>query len=231
MFAEKTLTTMEPSSWNLSDYDIFGSRYQLPLIASESQTKEVIILNATILFAERGVPAVSMRDIAASCGIKPASLYNHFESKKVLWREVLEHAKELYLLYFRHLEKELGAVRTFYEILDTIFREPIKLRNSFTCYAFTMVQAEQFRDENAAEVFNSIMLEYAIGVMRRRFEQCIEEGLVEKFDTRTVATVIIHSVLICLEIKVQEYLGRPPPYDPSRMLSDLQRLIASMVRS
>ncbi|MDA3022831.1 MAG: TetR/AcrR family transcriptional regulator [Actinomycetota bacterium] len=51
-----------------------------------SATADEIRQAALQQFAQSGYDASSMRDIAASVGIKAASLYNHFDSKeKILW--------------------------------------------------------------------------------------------------------------------------------------------------
>ena len=60
-----------------------------PEITSTS-TSERILDAAEFLFADRGFAGAGMRDIANSVGLNPASLYNHFESKQVLYERVLE---------------------------------------------------------------------------------------------------------------------------------------------
>lgn len=222
---------MEPGSEERSEFHIFGVRYPLPRIDSDNQTKENILINATLLFARNGYASVSMRDIAATIGIKSASLYNHFSSKEILWQEVLAHSRELYLLYFNHLDLVLEKAETFEEILDVIFDEPKKMTNVFTCYAFSMIQVEQFRDPEAGRMFNDVFLKYSIEVLQTWFERCIARGLVREFDANAVATMIIHSVLIGVDVKVQEYLGRDLPYDPSQMIASLQRFLQTTLRA
>jgi AcrR family transcriptional regulator len=41
------------------------------------------------LFAERGYPGTSMKDIAAALGLRAPSLYNHLESKQALLQEIM----------------------------------------------------------------------------------------------------------------------------------------------
>lgn len=53
-------------------------------------TKEKIFFAAIELFAEKGYADTSVRDIAAKVGIKPSSLYNHFESKEELFSDVFD---------------------------------------------------------------------------------------------------------------------------------------------
>lgn len=212
------------------DFNILGESYPIPRIETESQTKETILVNATLLFAQKSYAGVSMREIAEATGIKPASLYNHFSSKEILWQEALGHAKALYLLYFSQLDEALAEAETFEELLTTILMEPKQMANVFTCYAFSMIQAEQFRDRDAGEFFTSICLEYSVDFLQQWFEKCIERGLVQSFDSRTVARIIMHAVLIGLNITVQDYLGRNTPYTHDSMFSDLQRFILNAVQ-
>lgn len=222
---------MKRNTDNIGEYQIFGIRYQLPQIEGENPTKESILLNATVLFAKHGYTGVSMRDIAERIGIKSASLYHHFESKNVLWKAVLEHTSELYHLYFGQLDNVLKKAETFEEVIGLLLQEPKKLANSFTCYAFSMIQAEQIRDPEAAQVFTSTLLKYSIDFIGDWLDKCVERGLVESFDTKAVATVIMHSILVGLEVKVQEYLGRPTAYNPTQMFTDLERLILSLTKN
>jgi len=53
-------------------------------------TAERILDAAEVLFAERGFAGTAVRDIAARCGLNPASLYNHFPGKQDLYEAVLE---------------------------------------------------------------------------------------------------------------------------------------------
>lgn len=222
---------MESLTENVNDFNVFDARYALPRIVTESQTKESILINATLLFAKTGYAAVSMRDLAATIGIKPASLYNHFGSKEILWKEVLEHAKELYLLYFKHLDEALEKAETFAEVLDVMFLEPERMANAFTSYAFSMIQVEQFRDRETGEIFNNVVLKYSIEFIQGWFEKCIAKGLAPAFDARAVATLFMHSILIGLDIQVQGYLGRETPYDPGQMFKDLHRFILNSVQT
>ncbi len=50
--------------------------------------RERILDTAEALFARRGYRAVSVRDIAAACGVTNAALYYYFPSKGALFREV-----------------------------------------------------------------------------------------------------------------------------------------------
>jgi AcrR family transcriptional regulator len=53
-------------------------------------TRERILDAAEQVFAEKGLAAAPVRDIAARVGLNPASLYNHFAGKEELYEAVLE---------------------------------------------------------------------------------------------------------------------------------------------
>lgn len=212
------------------NFNVFDSKYSLPLTADadeEAGTKERILLIATIAFAKNGYSSVSMRDIARIMGIQPSSLYNHFDGKEALWKAVLMHANNLYTLYFNHLDEVLTAAASFEEVLETIFTEPKRLTNVFTCYAFCLIQSEQFHDRLSGKIFEETFLTYSIDFMRDWFDKCIARGLVAQFDTQTVATLIMHTVLVGLEVEVHRMLGHShgSPYDPRKMFTDVQRFI------
>lgn len=216
---------MDSDSRKNPRFNILGAQYPLPLIEAGSKTKEQILVEGTVLFAKKGYAAVSMRDLAEAIGIKPASLYNHFDSKEALWEAVLEQAFDLYTLYFRQLGEAIDQAETFQDVLELIFLEPKQWANEFTCYAFSVVQSEQFRDERASRIFNETFLSFSINFISDRFNRCIERGLAPKFDTGTIAAIIMHSVLIGINIKVHELMGRPLPYDHYQMMGDLQQFI------
>lgn len=216
---------MNADNKKLQFFSVLGAEYQLPLMEGGSKTKEHILMEATILFAQKGFAAVSMRDLAEVIGLKPASLYNHFESKEALWDAVLDHSVELYLLYFNQMNEALESARNFEEVLELMFVEPKALRNLFTCYAFGLIHTEQFRDQRAGQIFSGTFLEYSIKFIQDWFDRCVAAKWVPAFDTGAVATMFMHSVLMGLNVKVQQTLGRPTPYEPYEMFENLQRLI------
>ena len=57
---------------------------------TSASTSERILDAAEFHFSARGFAGAGMREIAASVDLNPASLYNHFPSKQVLYEKVLE---------------------------------------------------------------------------------------------------------------------------------------------
>lgn len=67
-------------------------------MSSEDSTRRQILEAAYNLFVERGFQGSSMRNIADEAGIKAASIYNHFEGKESIFREVFKERHPLFRL-------------------------------------------------------------------------------------------------------------------------------------
>ena len=61
----------------------------MDILEEKPNTKRpVIIRAATSLFAQRGVDATSMRDIAEAAGVREAAIYRYFAGKEAMSREI-----------------------------------------------------------------------------------------------------------------------------------------------
>jgi TetR/AcrR family transcriptional regulator len=65
--------------------------------------KERILEVAEDLFAEKGFTGTSMNEIAEKAGVAKSLIYHHFESKKDLWRAMVERYHESSDLFERFL--------------------------------------------------------------------------------------------------------------------------------
>ncbi|MDR0519172.1 MAG: TetR/AcrR family transcriptional regulator [Clostridiales Family XIII bacterium] len=180
---------------NLSNFDVLGHSYPIPLTAECSPTKERILFKSSILFSSKGYDAVSIRDIADSVGITSGAFYNHFESKEKLMDVVLDQAREYYLLYFKHLDECLRYANSFADAIEIIFQEPVRMRNEYTSYLFSLVMTEQLRNKRAGRVYTEDFLGYGVSFIAAWLDRCVENGWAKPFDTHTVAHIIINSVM------------------------------------
>ncbi|MDR1607429.1 MAG: TetR/AcrR family transcriptional regulator [Deltaproteobacteria bacterium] len=209
-------------------FNILGETINLPLVEDIGKTKEIILVNSTILFSKKGYDAVSIRDIAKVIGIKPSSLYNHYSSKEALFEAVLRHAEDLYLLYFRRLDENLAKCRSLEEMLDLMFSEPKKMGNIFTCYAFSLIQTEQFRDERSGMIMTNTFLEYSINFIKNWLDKAVEKGYADPFDTKTVAVLIMEHVLMSINLRVHECLDRHIPFSYAETFDGLKLIILKL---
>jgi AcrR family transcriptional regulator len=67
-------------------------------MVSEDTTRQQILDAAYDLFVEKGFQGSSMRNIADKAGIKAASIYNHFDGKESIFKEVFLEKHPLFRL-------------------------------------------------------------------------------------------------------------------------------------
>ncbi|MGY3778541.1 TetR/AcrR family transcriptional regulator [Isobaculum melis] len=83
------------------------------------ETKEKILMAATNLFSDGTYDRVSMKEIAANAGVKPASIYNYFASKEELLTAIICYYAEVLeeLLHFNRIDDLMIRYKNPIEIL------------------------------------------------------------------------------------------------------------------
>lgn len=79
--------------------------------------RESIIKNATILFRKKGYGASSMDEISAAAEVSKRTLYNHFPSKKILFREIVKIEFQKIRYPRRETAKGLDPEEVFTDIM------------------------------------------------------------------------------------------------------------------
>lgn len=84
--------------------------------------RQVIVDAAAVLFSERGYRGASIEAIARGSGVTPPVVYEHFESKRELYRELLErHFAELREVWREHFAGEGPAAERVARSFDAWF--------------------------------------------------------------------------------------------------------------
>ena len=210
---------------------VLGQKYPKTEITSNSGTKERILLASASLFAKNGYFGVSVKDIANVVGIKPASLYNHYESKEALWKAVLERIQELYLMFINRLEALQPHSTSITDVVDNLFYELKETSLMFTFYGVSLIQSEQFHSGIAADMYHGLLLDYTITIIKKQFDKCIEDGYGEPFNTQTVATMIVHSFLVINNVRVHEDMGYVNSVKASESIDAIRETVLAMIRN
>jgi AcrR family transcriptional regulator len=89
---------------------------------SAGARRELIERAATELFAERGFHGASMEEVATRSGVSVPVVYDHFESKRVLHRRLLErHYAELRRVWSEHFVRDDTAKVRIAAVFDAWF--------------------------------------------------------------------------------------------------------------
>ena len=174
------------------------------ILSEPKNTKERIMLEASILFAHRGYAAVSMRDIAERVDIKASSIYNHFKNKEALFTAIVTHIKNLYIDFFARTDLLIAKAKSFRDVLDCLCGELRNIPYIFIFYGVSLITMEQFRYPYANEVFGKTLVKRGIEYSRSKFDMCIEKGWVEPFDTLGLATLFNNNILVGTLIRTHE---------------------------
>ena len=91
---------------------------------SRTNTAQRIVTHATELFRAKGYHATSMNDIANGIGLKKASLYNHFPSKEMIAKAVVQAVDAEFKQNFFDIAHKNGrdATERFSSMMDWIYQ-------------------------------------------------------------------------------------------------------------
>ncbi|MCV7176056.1 TetR family transcriptional regulator KstR2 [Mycolicibacterium sphagni] len=123
-----------------------------------SRREELLVLAAT-MFAERGLRATTVRDIADSAGILSGSLYHHFKSKEQMVEEVLrdfldwlfERYEQIIATEPNPLERLKGLFMTSFEAIEdrhaqvVIYQDEAKRLSSLPQFDFVEARNKEQR--------------------------------------------------------------------------------------
>lgn len=204
-------------------------KHPLTNMNDANTTKERIMLEASIMFAQRGYASVSMRDIAERVKVKHASIYSHFESKDALYDAILSNITEVYRTFYIRMDELIAKTESFGQVLDCLFSEVIDVYDMYIYYGFSLITTEQFRDEKSNEVFNEVLVKTGIDYSRAKFDECIRKGWVKSFDTEMLATLFHNSVVMGTLMRTHQDMGQKTAYDARTMFLSLKRFMLDSV--
>ncbi|ORI18691.1 TetR family transcriptional regulator [Rhodococcus sp. 1163] len=152
---------------------------------------ELLELAAT-LFAERGMRATTVRDIADAAGILSGSLYHHFDSKESMVDEILRgFLDELFDSYHKIVAEGLGPRETLEGLVVASFDAIDRSHSAVAIYqdeAKHLVGTERFeyiteRNSEFRELWNGVVER---GIADGSFRPDVDVELVYRFMRDTV---------------------------------------------
>jgi AcrR family transcriptional regulator len=120
-------------------------------------TPDAILSAAHDLFTRRGYHGTSMRAIAKEAGIALGGIYNHFESKESIFREIL-------LAYHPYHEILPALANGSHTSLEDLFREAARLIDQTLSerpevFNLMFIEMVEFRGQHAPELLERILPE------------------------------------------------------------------------
>jgi len=147
-------------------------------------TRDKIVNAAIRLFSDKGYSKTSVRDIAKEVGIKPASLYSHFQSKE----EILH---TLYDYFFENRNKVFPRVQDLVKLAETL--HPFEVLQKVEFHYGADIQENMDRiaiigfmewktDKKSEEFVKKALLDLTDELMRPALEKMLELNKIEPLD-------------------------------------------------
>ena len=153
-------------------------------------TKDRILDEALISFAENGYNGTNLRDFAAGLGLSKSALYKHFESKEAIWNALIDKMENYYAERFGSPE-HLPAIPTS---CDELFALTMQMVN-FTVHdekiilTRKLLLTEQFHDERIKKLATEHFMNGTKAIFSVIFEKMTENGLLKTDDPDFLAFI------------------------------------------
>jgi len=158
---------------------------------SAEKRKEDILHSAVDLFLEKGYEGTSMEAIAKKSSLTKGGLYHHFNSKE----EILLEANNLFTIPILEMLQQLQVSKNPLKGLETYITSYLKhwdLHSNEVAFTFLsmvkMLQQEELKPL-LADYGNMIT-----GLLEKKYNQCIEEGIMHDHDTKSTALCLASSL-------------------------------------
>ena len=154
----------------------------------ENSTKNRILDEALVMFAENGYKGTNLRDLAAGLGLSKSALYKHYESKEAIWNAMLDRMEAYYAERFGSTDNLPETPSSGEEL----FRMAMRMIN-FTVHdpqiilTRKLLITEQFHDQRVCKLATKHFLEGTANIYAKVFEGMMDKGLLKKEDPHLLA--------------------------------------------
>ena len=127
-----------------------------------TNAREAILSAATQIAQSHGYSALSIRDLAAAVGIKPASIYYHFPGKTELAAAVAKRYCEDGVVALQEISDEASTALNAVGRFPEIFRRSLERENRLCLGSFMGAETDDLPQEVLAEIrrFSEINIDW-----------------------------------------------------------------------
>lgn len=151
-------------------------------------TKERILDEALILFAQNGYKGTNLRDLAARLELSKSALYKHYDSKEAIWNALLDKMEAYYAQRFGsmdNLPKMLDSLEEFMQMSMGMIR--FTVHDPQIILTRKLLLTEQFHDDRVCKLATKHFLEGTANIYAKVFEAMMDKGLLKKQDPAMLA--------------------------------------------
>lgn len=154
----------------------------------EQPTKDRILNEALILFAEQGYRGTNLRELAARLGLSKSALYKHYESKEAIWNALLDKMEAYYALRFGSAENLPPVPESWEGFLQTAMGMlRFTVQDPQIVLTRKLLLTEQFHDGRVCRLATKHFLEGTATIYTKLFEGMMKNGLLKQEDPAMLA--------------------------------------------
>lgn len=149
----------------------------------ENTTKNRILDEALILFAEKGYKGANLRDLATRLDLSKSALYKHYNSKEDIWNSLLDKMESYYAERFGS-ESNLSPQPNSCDELLNISMGMVRFTVNDPQIILTrkLLLTEQFHDERVKTMATKYFLTGTKEIYAKIFEQMMADGFLRTSD-------------------------------------------------
>ena len=187
----------------------------------ETSRKQEIIQTAARLFKEKGYSAVTMRDLAATMGIKAASLYNHINSKQEILKEIIISIAEEFT---NGMEQILLSPENAVTKLKSIISLHVEITANNT-FGMASLNNDWMHLEGQLDYYLELRQNY-----ENNFRDIIEQGITNGYITDENPDTILFSILTTLR-SLYLWIPKKEDLDPDELANSLSTILIKGVQN
>ncbi len=156
----------------------------------ENPTKNRILDEALVMFAEHGYKGTNLRDLAARLELSKSALYKHYESKEAIWNALLDKMEAYYAQRFGsvdHLPKTPDSWEEFFNMAMGMIN--FTVHDPQIILTRKLLTTEQFHDKRVCRLATKHFLEGTANIYAKVFEGMMEKELMKKEDPNMLALI------------------------------------------
>lgn len=150
-----------------------------------SNTKDLIIEKALMMFSERGFEAVTIRQIADAVGIANSSLYAHFKNKQEIFNSIVEVSKEKYLNQCKSVTANIRGIDEVQKNCIEMFK--YQTSDEWIVRFRQLLLVEKFHNSEIAKIYKDFFIDIPLETQTKIFETLQKQGYMIKGDARVFA--------------------------------------------
>ncbi|WP_435090387.1 TetR/AcrR family transcriptional regulator [Micromonospora aurantiaca (nom. illeg.)] len=181
-------------------------------------TRQRLFVAAVDLIAEQGFSATTVDDIAARAGVAKGTVYYNFESKTVLFEELLRHGIGLLTAEFRTAVDGLPPL----EALGALVRAQLEYIRRYRAFA-QLLLSEMWRTNREWQQTLRLLRGEAVAVIADTVKAGVDSGdLPADLDVRTASSALFGVGLVV----AVDWLV----FSPDRSIDEVQESLLGIVR-